>query len=367
MPITELRVAGYRSVVDLTLTLKRVNVVVGPNGCGKSNVYKALGLLWAAAQGRLAHTLAEEGGMPSILWAGPRKQGPVRVSVGVTLDDLEYDIELGLATPSLTAFSLDPQIKSERLVLVERGRRTVLVDRGTSGCTLRDAEGERQTYTMELDHSASVMVQIVDAHRYPHLARLRHAISSWRFYHQFRSDPQSPLRTPQVGVRTWALAPDGSDLAAALQTVLESGDGRGLAEAVAAAFGGSALTTTAGDGRFAVGLTVPELARALGAHELSDGQMRYLCLLAALMSPRPAPLMALNEPETNLHPSLTAHLADLVARAADLSQVWITTHSFELAERIQERMGVAPIRLLMEEGETRKEGMPKGRFFAAEE
>jgi len=367
MPITELRVAGYRSVVDLTLALKRVNVVVGPNGCGKSNVYKALGLLWAAAQGRLAHALAEEGGMPSILWAGPRKKGPVRVAVGVTVDDLEYDVELGLPMPSVTAFSLDPQVKSEHLALVERGRRTVLVERGTSSCTMRDAEGGRQTYTLELDSSASVMVQIVDAHRYPHLARLRQAISSWRFYHQFRSDPQSSLRSPQVGVRTWALAPDGSDLAAALQTILESSDGPGLQRAVSEAFGGAVLTTGAGEARFAVGLAVPGLERPLGAHELSDGQVRYLCLLAALMSPRPAPLMALNEPETNLHPSLLGPLADLVAHAADLSQVWITTHSFELADRIQERMGVAPIRLVMEEGETRKEGMPKGRYFVAEE
>src|SRR5512141_336277 len=102
MPVTELRIKGYRSVLDLSLSLKRVNVVVGPNGCGKSNVYKALSLLWDAAEGGLARVLAEEGGMPSLLWAGPRKDGPVRVSIGVTVDDLEYDLELGLPVPGQT-------------------------------------------------------------------------------------------------------------------------------------------------------------------------------------------------------------------------------------------------------------------------
>ena len=66
---------GYRSVRDVHLELGRLNVLVGPNGCGKTNLYRGLRLLADAAEGRLSRSLAEEGGMPSVLWAGPRRRG----------------------------------------------------------------------------------------------------------------------------------------------------------------------------------------------------------------------------------------------------------------------------------------------------
>lgn len=75
------------------------------------------------------------------------------------------------------------------------------------------------------------------------------------------------------------------------------------------------------------------------APELSDGTLRYLCLLAALLSPQPPTLMAFNEPETSLHPSLEAPLADLLVEAADRSQVWVTTHSETLADRVATAAG----------------------------
>src|SRR3954471_19719594 len=87
MTVTRLEIAGYRSVKRLELPVHPVTVVVGPNGSGKTNLYRALYLLQAAAEGRLARTLAEEGGTPSVVWAGPREhKKPVRMTIGVTLD-----------------------------------------------------------------------------------------------------------------------------------------------------------------------------------------------------------------------------------------------------------------------------------------
>ena len=94
MPILSLEISGYRSIRDLRLPLEQVNVVVGPNGCGKSNLYRALFLLTAAARGQLARALAEEGGMPSVLWAGQRTKGPVQVRLGITIDALDRQIVL---------------------------------------------------------------------------------------------------------------------------------------------------------------------------------------------------------------------------------------------------------------------------------
>ena len=93
-------------------------------------------------------------------------------------------------------------------------------------------------------------------------------------------------------------------------------------------------------------------AATFDASEASDGTMRFLFLLAALLSPRPPPFLALNEPETSLHPDLLTSLARLIARASRSSQLWITTHSRHLADAVGEQTGQGPVRLQMEDGET---------------
>ena len=79
-------IKGYRSISDIEIELNQLNVMTGPNGCGKSNLYKAIYLLSQGARGQLANTLALEGGMPSILWAGETKsysriKKPIRMSM----------------------------------------------------------------------------------------------------------------------------------------------------------------------------------------------------------------------------------------------------------------------------------------------
>jgi predicted ATPase len=177
----------------------------------------------------------------------------------------------------------------------------------------------------------------------------------WRFYHHFRTDRDSPLRRPQIGVRTPVLSHDGSDLVAALQTVIEVGDDVQLREEIARAFNGAELIieNENGKGRFAVLLRMPRLTRPLEATELSDGTLRYLCLLAALMSPRPPALLALNEPETSLHPDLLDGLAKMIVLASKNAQLWVTTHSLRLAELIERYSGEPSIKLELVNGETR--------------
>jgi predicted ATPase len=127
--LSALHVAGYRSIRDVRLPLGRVNVLVGPNGCGKSNLYRAMSLLASAAAGRFARSLADEGGMPSVLWAGARVKGPVRMTLGVDLDGLAYELGCGLMPAVLggSAFDLDPHLKEERLRLVEGRKKAELL------------------------------------------------------------------------------------------------------------------------------------------------------------------------------------------------------------------------------------------------
>ena len=80
-----------------------------------------------------------------------------------------------------------------------------------------------------------------EPHRYPELSALRSVLLGWRFYHQFRTDFESPLRRPQTGVRTPVLSHDGTDLAAALQTIFEMGDSDALKAAISEAFSGGSV------------------------------------------------------------------------------------------------------------------------------
>src|SRR5262249_22369226 len=121
-----------------------------------------------------------------------------------------------------------------------------------------------------------------------------------RSYDQSRADREAPARQPQTGTHTPVLANDGADLAAALQTIIEIGDPQALAESVGDAFPGASVSVLHHEGRFEVEMRQHGLLRPLKAAELSDGTLRYLLWIAALLTPRPpsapGPERAGNEP-----------------------------------------------------------------------
>jgi predicted ATPase len=100
------------------------------------------------------------------------------------------------------------------------------------------------------------------------------------------------------------------------------------------------------------------MLRPLTAAELSDGTLRYLLWVAALLSPRPAELTVLNEPEASLHPDLLPALATLIGRACEASQIVVVTHSAALVDALRERTpdDVALLRLAKQDGETVVDG-----------
>ena len=369
--IREIHVTGYRSVRSLKLHLSQINVLTGANATGKTNLYNSVFLLAKAAAGGFAQVIAEEGGMASVMWAGARKSRSMgsarleaqRMSLGIKTDTFSYELVCGL--PKLggpverSAFSLDPEVKEERVWMdAPQGLRVTFFERSPKGAWILDNDERLADYSGELLPTESVLSQLREPHRYPELSSLRAEMSRWRFYHHFRTDADSPLRHPQVGVRTPVLAHDGRDLAAALQTINEVGQSQDLHEAVRQAFPGASLEIEHDEdnGMFAVLLRMPGLRRPLRARELSDGTLRYLCLLAALLSPHPPSLLALNEPEMSLHPDLLDPLAKQLVSAAKYSQLWIVTHSSRMAELIEKYSGEAPITLELVGGETRVKG-----------
>jgi predicted ATPase len=365
--IREIHVTGYRSVRSLRLHLSQINVLTGANATGKTNLYNSVFLLAKAAAGGFAQVIAEEGGMPSVLWAGARKSRSmgtirmegVRMTLGIKTDTFSYELVCGLPKQSSgekSAFSLDPEVKEERVWMdAPHGLKVTFFERSPKGAWILDNDERLSDYSGELLPTESVLSQLREPHLYPELSSLRTEMSRWRFYHHFRTDAESPLRHPQVGVRTPVLAHDGRDLAAALQTINEVGQSQDLHEAIRQAFPGASLEIEHDEdnGMFAVLLRMPGLRRPLRARELSDGTLRYLCLLAALLSPHPPSLLALNEPETSLHPDLLEPLAKQLVNAGKYSQLWVVTHSQRLAELVEKFSGEAPISLEIAGGETR--------------
>jgi len=160
------------------------------------------------------------------------------------------------------------------------------------------------------------------------------------------------LREPQVGFRSPVLASDGANLAAAFQTIVEIGDEGLLMRILDQAFPGCRFFCENPGGRFQLLMQRDGLTRPLEPAEFSDGTLRFLCLAVALLSPRPPAFIALNEPENSLHPQMLPALAKLIAEASRYSQIWLTSHSPELAKLIEQHAPFTLYQLAMEEGET---------------
>ena len=178
-----------------------------------------------------------------------------------------------------------------------------------------------------LTNYSSMLTEYSDPVNAPEIILLRDTIRSWRFYDHFRSDIDAPARRGQIGTYTPVMSGDGTDFAAALQTIRETGDGDGLDEAVSDAFPGSSLTIQSPNSRFEVALMQNGMLLPLSTAELSDGTLRYLLLIAALLTPRPPELMVLNEHETSLHPDLLPALGRLIQRYAAENQIIVVTHN----------------------------------------
>jgi predicted ATPase len=366
---TDVAISNYRSIRQLSIPIHPLSVFVGENGVGKSNLYKSLSLLRDAATGRITRTIAEEGGLNSVCWSGTRKRGEDgRLRLSVKFDGLRYSIELGFPSPVTAAFAGEPMIKTESIETTQGKRKVQLMERTNSLVSVRGESGAWNSHKDALLPSETALAGFSDGKECPEIDLIRNAMLGWRFYHDFRTDPASLIRKPCLAITTPSLSADGSDLAAALATLYTiRGDATDLQDAIQDAFPGAELRAWEEGGLCEFDLQLEDMPRPFRAHELSDGTLKYICLLAVFMGYRLPPFIALNEPETSLHPSLLAPLARLIAKASRRADIWIVTHSEQLMEALRSEGSAPPRRVIKSKGATTIEGLTIGGEYRDEE
>ena len=381
MTLSAVEITGYRSIRKIRFPVRQLTVLVGGNGVGKTNLYRSLELLQAAARGTLADEIAREGGLASIFWAGGKNLSPdgdfdpmyrtdgYRKGEGHSLRlaasfadlgdgsfDPTYRVEVSFAGIDVAAFRNEAQIKTESLDWQQRGKTVSLMDRKGGMAWARDAEGRREVANDDMLASETALAALSGRSE---IALVRDSLIAWRFFHGFRTDAESPLRRPSRAVTSPSLASDGSNLGAVLATLHHiRGDRIDLDRAIEDAFPGAELVIPE-VGEFAsFGMRYAEMPkRVFQPHELSDGTLQFLALAGALLSYRLPPFIALNEPENSLHPSLLPMLARLIVKAAERSQVWVVTHARDLADAIAAESGVLPREVVRDDNGTWLEGL----------
>ena len=380
LPVREFSATGYRSLKKIAYPVSRLDVFVGANGVGKSNLYRALELLRSAADNTLGRDLAREG-LDAAIWAGSRRRSePAEIQISATLAapdrvdaTLTYEVSVGFPPPpaanTLAAFDIEPLIKAETLIHQVGERRVRLMERKNTSVMARGEDGRAKAVDLDLLASETVLGRLEDPVRYPALDLVRRTLLGWRFYHDLRTDVGSPLRQPCTAVATPTLASDGANLAAVFATLAHiRQDTLELDALVDTAFPGGRLIIPRPERTASFGMTFPDFPkRVFDATELSDGTLKFLALAGALMAYRLPPFIALNEPESSLHPDLMEPLGRLVAKAAERTQVWLVTHSERLASAIA-ATGAGSIRTVIKrDGATTIDGLTRLGSFRDEQ
>lgn len=382
MTLSAVEITGYRSIRKIRFPVRQLTVLVGGNGVGKTNLYRSLELLQAAARGTLADEIAREGGLASIFWAGGKNLSPdgsfdpmyrtdgYRKGEGNSLRlaasfadlgdgsfDPTYRMEVSFPPKlAVAAFPNEAQITAESLDWQQRGKTVSLMERKNAMAWARDAAGRREQAHDDLLASETALAALSGR---PEIAMVRDSLVAWRFFHGFRTDAESALRRPSRAVTAPTLASDGSNLGAVLATLHHiRGDRVDLDRAVQDAFPGAELVIPEVGDFASFGMRYAEMPkRVFAPHELSDGTLQFLALAGALLSYRLPPFIALNEPENSLHPSLLPMLARLIVKAAERSQVWVVTHARDLADAIAAESGVLPREVVRDDDGTWLEGL----------
>lgn len=320
LALTSIRPANLLSFAPDTsaLPLQSLNILIGANGSGKSNLLDAIGLLQAAALGELTDRIVKRGGgVADWIWRGPKaeKVAKVEASFYYPFDFYEYNGALYYLMEFTEGSKHQLKITKERL----------------AGAAVREFE--------DYSDDRSMLSYHWPADTQPELAFASFLPSSFRLYRDWSFGRNSAVRDdPRLGVLDDQLAEDASNLGIILNNLKEDDAVRDRLDYYLNEFLEDAkrISTKVVGQRLQYGLSEGGLKGITTSGRLSDGTLRWLALLAVLLNPNPPALICLEEPESGLHPNIIPVLAELLLDASQRTQVVVTTHSGALVDRFSD-------------------------------
>ncbi len=341
MLIRHLKVSGLLSFgpSGIDLALGNLNVLIGPNGSGKSNLLEVLALLKAAPT-NLSQPVKDMGGMREWLWKGspspsmpeamidaiveyPKGNQPLRHGLYITDYGGRFEV-------------MDEWIGNEQALAGETQSEFFYNFRRGNPVLNDFPATQRSLPRHSLKPEQSILAQVRDPERFPALAWLQQQYEQIRLFRNWSFGPGAPLRHEQsTHGRADFLADGGENLPLVLSKI-RTRVKPDLLNSMKKLYEGIEDVQLTIDGGNVLLFLEERGGREIPATRLSDGTLRYLCLLAILLHPDPPPLIALEEPELGLHPDVIPHVAELLIRAAERTQLVVTTHSRMLIDALTE-------------------------------
>jgi predicted ATPase len=341
MLIEELTLRGLLSFGPKSepLKLEPLNVLIGPNGSGKSNFVEAIGLLRSSAT-KLTAPLRGAGGVSEWLWKGAKSRS---ASVDAVLryppghQSLRHRIEF---TDRASRFELLDEAIENRAP--HPGHDDVFFyyryQDGRPALAVKGEGNKRPLRREDVAPDESILSQRKDPDQYPELAYLSDVYGKVRLYREWSFGRTSVFRSPQAAdLPSARLEEDFSNLGLFLNRLRKMPKAKkAILQHLRDLYGGlDDFDVEVKGGTVEVFLTEGDFI--IPASRLSDGTLRYLCLLAILCDPDPPVLVCIEEPELGLHPDILPRIADLLVEASERTQLVVTTHSDALVDAMSER------------------------------
>jgi predicted ATPase len=345
MLINRLELKEILSFRETTVELGQLNVLIGPNAVGKSNLIEVVGLLQAAPAG-FATAILRSGGARQWIWLGDRD--PSRVAEVVCELNLTRGRQRGPVKYGLR-FSEDSN--SNVPVILREHIERANPDAGSDGVYLSRESNHAEFGSealkllqihqpqMSLPPSESVLSQFKNPADLTPITEVGNHFARIRIFREFRTGPQSGARQ---GIATNAQKDalmDGGDNLALVLNALNFQDVHDRIRAYLQRFCErfEDIKIDVGEGLARTFLREARLVEKLSAIRMSDGTLKFLSLLAVLFHPSPPPLVCIEEPEVGLHPDALQLVAEALMEASESMQLIVTTHSDALVDALTDK------------------------------
>ena len=319
------------------IALSPLNVFIGPNGSGKSNLIEAIVLLRSSANG-LRETVRAGGGISEWIWKGG-SQGAAVINAVISNPLGSQPLRHMLAFRSeQQTFRLDDERIENEKPYSGKDKPYFYYHYQQGRPVLNVKEEQRGLSQEHVQPDVSILVQRRDPETYPEISYLASVYEKIRIYHEWAFGRNAIFREPQkADMRNDRLEEDFSNLGLFLNRLRRNPKAKNaLLAALRDLYDGLDDFDVSVEGG-TVQVFFTEGNFTIPATRLSDGTLRYLCLLAILCDPEPPPLVCIEEPELGLHPDILPKLADLMIAMSEHAQLIVTTHSDILVDALTEQ------------------------------